>query len=76
MTLSGGPCASRDGVTSVADFAEVDEMNADGPTRKERRAVVGLAVRMTVSIRGGKTRSIGSTYLEVPRRPPIEWWRA
>ena len=45
MTLSGGPCASRDGVTSVvADFDAVEEMNADGPARKGRRVDAGLAV--------------------------------
>ena len=45
MTLSGGPCASRDGVTSVvADFDAVEEMNADGPARNARRVEAGLAV--------------------------------
>ena len=45
MTLSGGPCASRDGVTSVvADFDAVEEMNADEPARKGRSADAGLAV--------------------------------
>lgn len=45
VTLSGGPCASRDGVTSVVeDLDDVEEMNADGPARKGRRAVVGLTV--------------------------------
>lgn len=46
MTLRGGPCASRDGVTSVvADFDAVDEMNADGPARKGKKADAGLARR-------------------------------
>ena len=46
MTLSGGPCASRDGVTSVvADFDAVDEINADGPARKGRRADDGFAIK-------------------------------
>ena len=45
MTLSGGPCTSRDGVTSVvADFDAVEEMNADGPARNGRRVEAGLAV--------------------------------
>ena len=45
MTLSGGPCASRDGVTSVvADFDAVDERNAEGPARKGRIADAGLAI--------------------------------
>lgn len=45
MTLSGGPCASRDGVTSVvADFDAVDEMNAEGPARKGKQADTGLAI--------------------------------
>lgn len=44
MTLSGGLCASRDGVTSVvADFDAVEEMNADGPARNGKRAEAGLA---------------------------------
>lgn len=54
MTLSGGPCASRDGVTSVAaDFDAVDEMNADGPARKGRMAAAGLAVKKHGSVAGG-----------------------
>ena len=54
MTLSGGPCASRDGVTSVvADFEDVDEIKADGPARKGRRAVVGLAGRKDTLDTGG-----------------------
>ena len=44
--LSGGPCASRDGVTSVvADFDAVDEINADGPARKGKQADADLAVK-------------------------------
>ena len=62
--LSGGPCAFCDGVTSVADFADVDEMNADGPARKGRRAAVGLAARITKSVASGKTRGSGK---HVPR---------
>ena len=46
MTLSGGPCASLDGVTSVvADFDAVDEINAEGPARKGKQADAGLAVK-------------------------------
>ena len=45
MTLSGGPCASRDGVTSVvAGFDAVEEMNADGPARRGKQTNAGLAV--------------------------------
>ena len=46
MTLSGGPCASLDGVTSVvADFDAVEEMNAEGPARLGKQADAGLAVK-------------------------------
>ena len=46
MTLSGGPCASWDGVTSVvADFEAVDEMNADGLGRKAKLADAGLTIK-------------------------------
>lgn len=46
MTLSGGPCASLDGVTSaVADLDAVDEINADGPARKGKQIDAGFAVQ-------------------------------
>ena len=48
----------------MADFADVDEMNADGPARKGRRAAVGLAVRITKSVASGNTRGSGK---HVPR---------
>lgn len=53
MTLSGGPCASCDGVTSVvADFDAVDDIDANGPERKGRMADAGLAVNHR-SVEGG-----------------------
>lgn len=53
VTLNGGPCASCEGVTSVlADLVDVEEMNAEGPVRREgMRADVGLTGGM--SIHGG-----------------------
>lgn len=54
VTLSGGPSAFWDGVTCVvAAFDDVEEMNADGPARKARRAVVGLAMHVCWSVTGG-----------------------
>ena len=44
MTLSGGPSASRDGVSAVAGLDEEDDMKAEGPARNGKRAVDGLAV--------------------------------
>ena len=67
MTLSGGPCASRDDVTSVvADFDAVDEMNADGPARKGKRADAGLAVKKHWSAAGGNDERVQVTYLAGP----------
>ena len=64
--MSGGPSAFCDGVTCVvADFDDVEEMNADGPARKGRSAVVCLAVTIIWSVCGGKPR-LG--YGNVPRR--------
>lgn len=37
----------------VADFDAVDEMNADGPTRKGSRADAGLAVKKNGSVACG-----------------------
>ena len=68
MTLSGGPCASRDGVTSVvADFDAVDEINAEGPARKGKQADAGLAID-EVSCSGGR-ESLRRAYLAEPLRP-------
>lgn len=65
VTLSGGPRASCDGVTSVvADFDDVDEMNAEGPARKGRRAVVGLAAGKSVNCLWQKLGIVGG----IPRR--------
>lgn len=44
VTLSRGPSTLWDVCNSVADLFEEDEMNADGPARKGRRAVDGFAV--------------------------------
>lgn len=67
MTLSGGPCASRDDVTSVvADFDAVDEINADGPARKGKRADAGLAVKKHGSVAGGNHERVQGTYLAGP----------
>ena len=69
VTLSGGPCASRDGVTSVvADFDDVDEIKADGPARKGRRAAVGLAGREDTLDTGGNMGSRKASYLAMPKR--------
>ena len=47
VAVSGGPSAFCDGVTCVvADLDDVEEMNAVGPARKGRRAVMGLAMFM------------------------------
>lgn len=67
MTLRGGPCASRDGVTSVvADFDAVDEMNADGPARKGKKADAGLAVKKHGSVAGGNHEGLRRAYLAGP----------
>lgn len=67
MTLSGGPCASRDGVTSVvADFDAVDDINANGPARKGRRAVAGLAIKKHRSVAGGNCKGLSRAYLAEP----------
>lgn len=57
MAVSGGPWPCCDGVTSavVADFDDVEEINADGPARKQRREVAGLA-KCSVSVGGGDMR--------------------
>lgn len=44
MTLSGRPSALGGVCNSDADLVEEDEMKAEGPARKERRAVDGFAV--------------------------------
>lgn len=44
MTLSGRPSGFCDVCNSDADLVEEDEMNAEGPARKGRRAVDGFAV--------------------------------
>ncbi len=67
MTLRGGPCASRDGVTSVvADFDAVEEMKADGLARKAKQVDAGLAVRSMRSAAGGNCGSMGRAYLAEP----------
>lgn len=67
MTLSGGPCASRDGVTSVlVDFDAVDEMNADGLARRERKADAGLTVKKQGSVAGGNDEGLRRVYLAGP----------
>ncbi len=67
MTLSGGPCASRDGVTSVvADFDAVDEINADGPARKGRRADDGFAIKKHELVAGGNLEGLGRAHLVGP----------
>lgn len=64
MTPSGGPCASSDGVTSVVvNFDAVDEMNADGPARKVKRADAGLAVKKYGSVAGGNCEDLRRAYL-------------
>ena len=67
MTLSGGPCASRDGVTSVlAEFDAVEEMNADGPARKGEKADAGLTVKKYGSVAGGNHESLWKAHLAGP----------
>lgn len=67
MTLSGGPCASRDGVTSVvADFDVVDDIDANGPARKGRRADAGLAMKKHRSVAGGNRKGLRRAYLVEP----------
>lgn len=60
VTLSGGPSAFCDGVTCVvADLEAVEEMNADGPARKGRRAVVGFATQTDWLVVGGNGVFLG-----------------
>ena len=73
VTLSGGPCASCAGVTSVADFEDVDEIKADGPARKGRRAAVGLAGREDKLDTGGNVGSRKASYLAMLKRLRILW---
>lgn len=62
MTLSGGPSASRVGVTSVvADFDAVDDRNADERARKGRKAEAGLAVE-NGSVTGGNHDGLKRAY--------------
>ena len=66
MTLSGGPSASRDGVTSVeADFDAVDEIKADGAARKGKHADAGLAVENHRVSRRWQSKQLAES---VPRR--------
>ena len=44
-------------MTSVADFEDVDEIKADGPARKGRRAAAGLAGRGDKLDAGGNSCS-------------------
>lgn len=69
MTLSGGPCASRDGVTSVVvDFDAVEDMNASGPARKGRKADAGLAIKKHRSVAGGNRERLRRAYLAEPKK--------
>ena len=52
----------------VADFEDVDEIKADGPARKGRRAAVGLAGREDTLDTGGNTGSRKASYLAMPKR--------
>ncbi len=45
VTLSCGPSTSWVFCISVADLAEEDDMNAEGPARRGRRADEGLTMR-------------------------------
>jgi len=61
----------------VADLDDVEEIKADGPARKGRRAVVGLATTASGLVAGGKTvNEFKQPYLAGPMRPPILWMRA
>ena len=71
VTLSGGPRASCVGVTSVADFEDVDEIKADGPARKGRRAAVGLAGREDKLDTGGNIGHGKASYLAMLNRLTI-----
>ena len=51
VMLRGGPSTSRDRCISVADLVDEEDMKADGPARKGRRAVDGLA-RALLSVAG------------------------
>lgn len=67
MTLSGGPCASRDGVTSVvADFDAVDDIDANEPARKGRKEDAGLAIKKHMSVAGGNCQGLSRAYLAEP----------
>ena len=67
MTLSGGPWASRDGVTSVvADFDAVDDIDANGPARKGRKADAGLAIKKLRSVADGNRKCFRKAYLAEP----------
>lgn len=67
VTLSGGPRASCDGVTSVvADLVDVDEMKADVPLRNGISAEEGLAIR---SVKGGNRSGRMGFHLVRLRKP-------
>lgn len=55
VTLSGGPRASCEGVIAVAGFDDVEEMYAEGPNLRGRRADAGFAV--------DKGEHCGKTYI-------------
>ena len=57
----------------MADFEDVDEINADGPARKGRRAAVGLAKREDQLDTSGNIGSRKASYLAMLKRLTI-WW--
>lgn len=57
----------------VADFEDVDEIKADGPARKGKRAAVGLAGREDMLGTGGNVDSRKAAYLAMLKRLMI-WY--
>ena len=55
----------------MADFEDVEEIKADGPARKGRRAVVGLAVRVGKLGTGGNIGSREASYLAMLKKLSI-----
>ena len=63
----------------MADLAEEDDMNAEWPARKGRRADEGLAtgdVRYVEVGGGPQFLHLINAYLAMPMRLLILWWRA
>ena len=55
----------------MADFEDVDEIKADGPARKGRRAAVGLAMREAKLDTGGNVGSREASYLAMLKKLSI-----